>query len=135
MATLTADDLDTLLDLQSSVDNEILEAIIDQAIGMLNRCESSLDLPSLSGTAGSKSVSLEQKEKSAILEASQHVYANMYRAPTSGSSGGSQSQSVSIGGISKSTSSATTTSTANEAVMASIKEIAHDLVEMDVSRG
>jgi len=75
--SVTASDLDTLLNLEDTIDDDVLEAIMDQAIDLLNL--HGAELPNMTGTAGSKTVSLESKERGAMFLVARAVYYSFYK--------------------------------------------------------
>lgn len=122
MTTITASDLDSLLNLDGEVDDDILEAMIDAAIDRLNLYGT--DLPNLTGTAGSKTVSVTSAERGAILQVASAVY-------SVSKSTGSTSTSRGIGGLNISESS----SQGNRMLEDMVKDAAARLKELDVSYG
>jgi hypothetical protein len=71
MAVIVAATLQTLLNaLQVSATN--MENLIDLAVDLLNL--EGADLPNMSGTAGSKTLSVESTEKAAIFLAARAIY-------------------------------------------------------------
>lgn len=126
MVNVTATDFKTLMNI--TISNTHAEAIIDQAIDRLN-AYGKLDLPNLTGTAGSKTAGVSGEERGAIYKAAGIIYANMYKS----SMGTSGSESRSIGAISKSSSTSESASTGG--VEGSLKEIARSLAEFDVGYG
>src|SRR4030067_765613 len=122
MTTITASDLDSLLNLDGEVDDDILEAMIDAAIDRLNLYGT--DLPTLTGTAGSKTVSVTSAERGAILQVASAVY-------SVSKSTGSTSTSRGIGGLNISESS----SQGNRMLEDMVKDAAARLKELDVSYG
>lgn len=111
MATITADDLDTILNLTGGVSDEVLEDLLDLAIDTLNLYGAALD--NLSGAAGSKSVTVTGKEKAAAFIAVRAIYHGFY----------SEIVSASVGGLVVSTSDLMS----NQTVLTTIKEAAHRL--------
>lgn len=126
MADVTASGFKTLMNI--TINSEHAEAILDQAIDRLNGY-GKLDLPNLSGTAGSKTASVSGEERGAIYKAAGIIYANMYKS----SMGTSGSESKTVGGMSKSTSTHESSSTGG--MEGSLKEIARSLAEFDVDHG
>jgi len=122
MATITAATLQTLLGI--TLTETTCEVIIDQAIDLIN-LYGRTDLANMGGTAGSKTLSLDSREKGAVLDVAAAVYSNMYV------SGGSESTSFSIGGISSSSSS----SASNMAIKSAAKDAARLLAEIEVDIG
>lgn len=124
MASVTASTLDTLLHLSGAVPDATLEEILDLAVDLIN-LYSRAGVPNMTGVAGSKTVSLESREKGAVLSVATAVYSNMYV------SSGSQSSSYSVGGIGISTSNAAS----NAAVDLAVKEASRSLAEVEVDVG
>jgi len=124
LPSVTASTLDLLLNLASGVPDATLEEILDLAIDLIN-LYSRVGLPNMTGTAGSKTVSLESREKGAVLSVAAAVYSNMYV------SSGSQSSSFSLGALATSTSNAAS----NAAVDLAVKEASRSLAELEVDVG
>jgi hypothetical protein len=109
MGTVTGTTLQQLLNLSNSSDSiEICEIIIDQAINKIN-LHGRTDLPNLSGTAGSKTVSLDSRQEGAVIGVAATVYSEMYVGS------GSSTSSYSVGAVSTSSSSQAVTTAAREA--------------------
>jgi len=62
----------------SDITDATMETVIDQAIDELN-LEGNLDLPNMGGTAGSKTVSLESRERGAIQRVARAIYYSFYK--------------------------------------------------------
>lgn len=118
MVTLDHDSLTTLLN-DTVIVAATAEEVIDLAIDTLNLFGA--DLPNMTGTAGTKTVSLESKEKGAVLMVARKIYYGFYKGATN----------VSIGGLSVTTPDVL----GNASVLNFAKECASYLVEMDVSHG
>ena len=118
MATVTATEFKTLID-DTALADATAEIIIDQAINCLNRFGA--ELSNLGGTAGSKTVSVESKQKGAIYDVARVVYYGFYKGV----------EAVGIGGLTVTTADLMS----NPAILEMIKEAARQLTEMDVSRG
>lgn len=112
-ATLTTPLADTTIAVATA------EQIIDIAIDTLNLFGA--DLPNMTGTAGTKTVSLESKEKGAVLLVARKIYYGFYKGATN----------VGIGGLSVTTPDVL----GNASVLNFAKECASQLMEMDVSHG
>jgi len=119
MVNVTASDLDALLNLASAVSDTNLEIIIDQAIDLLNLYGA--DLANMTGTAGSKSVGLESKERGAVFHVARAVYYSFYK------------------GVDSATVAALAVSSpdlmSNPNVLRTVREAAHHLTELEVSVG
>jgi len=100
------------------------EADIDQAIDLLNTYGKNLDLPNMTGDAGSKTVSVSSPEAGAIRAVAASVYAKNRQS-------GSQSSSYGLGGISSSSSSGTGLLSVENLA----KEMAEFLTDLDVTVG
>lgn len=119
MPNLTADDIDTLLNLTDGVSSEIIESWIDQAIDQLN-LYGDLDISNMAGTAGSKTVSLESRERGAVNMVVRTVYLKYYK-----------DQSVTtVAGL-----SVADVVMSDSEVRLMVKQVARQLAELDVSRG
>lgn len=77
MATITATDLDTVLHLQNSVSDEVLEDLLDLAIDTLNLYGAAVD--NMSGVAGAKSVTVTGKERAAAFISVRAIYYGFYK--------------------------------------------------------
>jgi len=121
MATITATEFNTLMDLSTSdLPLATGETIIDLAVDLLNNF-SGADIPNMSGTAASKTWSGTSKEKGAIHLAARAIYYGFFRGVSN----------LSISGISLSVADVL----GNATVMETIKQVAGNLREMDVSLG
>lgn len=119
MVSITATSLDDLLAHDTTITDAQLESIIDMAIHCLNLYGA--DLPNLTGTSGSKTVSVESKQAGAILLVAQRIYYSFYK---------------NLGTRTISPLSLTTPDLlANPAVLQSIKESARQLSEIEVDYG
>lgn len=77
MATRTYNDLQRILDLEpDDLSPENTERIMEVAIGLLNLYNA--QLPSLSGTYGSKKIGVEDSQWSAIVLVSRWVYVDFF---------------------------------------------------------
>jgi hypothetical protein len=121
MASYTAADLDALLNLAGSVENENLERIINLSCGCINLYSSEDRLPLMSGTAGSKTISLESNEWAAVCIAARAIYYSFYKSI----------ESSTIGGLSVSTPDLMS----NVTVLEAVKEAARRLTDLEVSYG
>ena len=119
MVNIAASDLDALLNLASAVTDTNLEIIIDQAIDLLNLYGA--DLANMTGTAGSKTVGLESKERGAVFAVARAVYYSFYKGVTQ----------VGVGALAVSTPDLMS----NPNVLRTVREAAHKLTELDVSVG
>jgi hypothetical protein len=122
MATITYSTLTDLLDLSVPTDITAANAekIIDQAIDLLN-LYGNLDLPNMSGTAGAKSVSVESRQRGAILSVARAVYYGFYKGLETASAGPVNVSSPDL--------------MSNQSVLASVKEEAELLKDFDISYG
>ena len=96
------------------------EYIIDLAISEIN-LHSDAGLGLMTGTGGSKTVSLESKEYAAVMEVARAIYYGFYK----------KLETESVGGITISSPDLKS----NPSVQHAIKEAARQLAEFDVSRG
>ena len=125
MVTITASDLDTLLNLDSDVPDATLEAIIDLAVDKLNLYLKGKELSNMAGTAGSKTLSVESRERGAIIPVAIAIYNRDYKLS------GSESTSTSLGPMSTASSiSGNVTS-----VEALAEKAADELKELEVDFG
>jgi len=111
MVSISAVDLDTILNLSSAVDAENLEAILDLAIDNLNLYGAAIT--NMTGDAGEKTVTVTSKEKAAIFIASRAIYHGFYDRITN----------ATVGGLAVSN----TDLMSNPEVLKTIKEAAHRL--------
>ena len=96
------------------------EYIIDYAIGKINNY-SNAGLPLMGGTAGSKTVSLEDRKYAAVMDAARAIYYGAYK----------KVKGASIGGFTLTPADLLS----NPTVVESIKEAARQLAEFDVGYG
>jgi len=120
MANLTASIIDSLLNLKGSPEASVVEMWIDQAINLLN-LYGNLDISNMSGTAGSKTVGLESREKGAVVEICRRIYYSYYKKLDAAVMAGVSITSVDL--------------MSNTALNETIKQMARELSELDVSRG
>jgi len=111
MVSVSAVDLDTILNLSSAVDAENLEAILDLAIDNLNLYGAAIS--NMTGDAGEKTVTVTNKEKAAIFIASRAIYHGFYK----------EISTATVGGLAVSN----TDLMSNPEVLKTIKEAAHRL--------
>lgn len=119
MVNVQASDLDTLLHLTHDVPDATLEVILDQAIDLLNLYGA--DLANMTGTAGSKTVGLESKERGAVFHVARAVYYSFYKGV----------DSTSVGGMVVSTPDLMS----NPNVLRTVREAANKLNELTVDVG
>jgi hypothetical protein len=119
MATITASTFQNLFN-DASISATHAEEIIDLAIDIINLYSDS-DVPNMTGTAGSKSVSVESKQKGAIFILAEEIYHGLYQNPTA----------TSVMGQSISPANAM----ANPTIRAAAKEAARMLTELDITYG
>jgi hypothetical protein len=118
MVTITHDSLTTLLN-DTVIVAATAEEIIDLAVDTLNLYGA--DLPNMSGVAGVKTVSVESKEKGAILLVARKIYYGFYKGSTNVSIGGLAVSNIDVLG--------------NQSVLNFAKECASRLTELDVTLG
>lgn len=87
MVDITYSTLHTLLHLSTEVTAATTEAIIDQAINLLN-LHSNVTIANMSGVAGSKTVSVTSKQAGAIMEVAKAIYYRSYLSQLSSATGG-----------------------------------------------
>lgn len=120
MATITADEFQVIMNkTDSDISNTNAEYIIDLAIDLLNTYGA--DLPNMGGTAGSKTVSVESRQKGAVMLVARAVYYGFYKGV----------EAVGVGGLAVAVADVL----GNATVVAAIKDAARQLVELDVSYG
>ena len=119
MVTISASNFKNLFN-AANFEEEHAEEIIDLAIHAVNNI-SKADLPNMTGTAGSKTVSLASEEVWPVMAAAYAIYNNFYKGRTTVAT---QGQSLSIGEV-----------MGNSTVMAEIEKAARQLAELDVSYG
>lgn len=119
MVTIDASTVDTLLNLAGQVPDKIIESWIDQSIDILNRYGA--DLPNMGGTAGSKTVSLESKERGAVMDVVRAIYYSFYKGIDTSTVGGLTVTSPDL--------------LSNPTVMEAVKEAARQLAEIEVTYG
>lgn len=87
MVSVSYSDLLTVLDKTTQrITTAETEAIINLAIDLLNLFGA--DLSRMSGTSGSKTVSLDSEERGAVLFVARDIYHSFFENPTSASAGG-----------------------------------------------
>jgi hypothetical protein len=87
MVSVSASDFDAVLNLAGSPSATVLETILDLAIDSLNIYGASLS--NMSGTVGSKTVTLETKERGAVFIVAREIFQKFYKgAGTATPSGG-----------------------------------------------
>ncbi len=123
MVTITGSDT-FFTNVDSSYTATKWEAAIDQAINELNTYGKTLDLPNMTGAAGSKTLSVTSAEAGAIQAVAVAIYSQIKQS-------GSQSSSFGVGGLSMSSSSGQ----GSGAVENLAKDMAEYLRELDVSIG
>ena len=128
MATITASDLNSRLHLEDAVDEEDLEILIDGAIDLLNvyLLKYSKSIGNMTGTAGSKTVTVTSAEKGAIIMIACSLYSRDYKTS------GSQSESVSLGQASHSTSVAATSNASELLASELASNLAREEIEVDI---
>lgn len=121
MVSISASDWKAIMHLtDNEISNTNAEKIIDYAIDQLN-LYGDVDLSNMSGTAGSKTVGLESREKAAVFNVARTIYYSCYKGV----------ETTTVGGITVSSPDPMS----NPTVLASIKENARLLAEIDVSYG
>ena len=118
MATITASTLNSLLG--QEIDAATLEIIIDAAIDIIN-LYGIVDLPNMTGTAGSKSVSLESREAGAVKLVARAVYHAFYKGIDTMATGGVTVSAYDMLG--------------NPTVMNTVETVARRLSEPDIDYG
>jgi hypothetical protein len=118
MAEITYATLQTLLH-DTDIEEETCEDIIDLAVDLLNLFGA--DISNMTGAAGSKTLSVESREKGAIMLSARAIYYGFYKGVDSANVG---SATVSVSDI-----------MGNATVMNTIKEAAGRLKEVEVSYG
>jgi len=103
------------------IDADDAEYLIDLAISQIS-LHSGQDLPTMGGTAGSKTVSLESKEYAAVMDALRAIYQSFYKGIETATPGGGLA-----------ITSADLKS--NPAVQSAIERAARRLAEFDVGYG
>ena len=87
MVSVSASDLDTILNLSGQVSDENLEAILDLAIDSLNIFGATLT--NMTGTAGTKTVDLTSQQRGAVLIIAREIYTKFWKsAGTATTTGG-----------------------------------------------
>ena len=107
----------------TSITATTAEALIDQGINELNA--NGLTLNNLSGTAGSKTLTVDSKYAGAILAVAVEVYMQYYK------NAGASSSSLSLGNISQSSSSS---SNGSGAIHTVAKNMATQLMSRSIVR-
>jgi len=119
MVSLTATLFKALIN-DSDISDTNAEYIIDLAISEIN-LHSDADLALMSGTAGSKTVSLESKEYASVMEAARAIYQSFYKGVETSTVGGMTITSPDL--------------QSNPVVQATIEKAARRLAELDVDYG
>jgi len=121
MVSVTASEFKSVKNLSDDdITNINAEKLIDLAIDLLNLF-GHVDLPNMSGTAGSKTVSLESNEKGAVFLVARQIYYGFYK----------DIETVGVGGLSVTLNDVL----GNATIIDSIKEAARQLSEFDVGYG
>ena len=128
MPTVTALDLDSRLNLEDAVDAEDLEILIDGAIDLLNiyLLRYGKEIPNMTGTAGTKTLTVTSPEKGAIIMVACALYSKDYKTS------GSQSESIGIGALSTSSSSATVSSASESLAEKLADNLGREEMEVDI---
>lgn len=111
MVSISASDLDAILNLAGGVSNINLEAILDLSIDTLNLYGAVIT--NMTGAAGSKTVTLTSKEKAAVFIAARAVYYGFFKGIDSAAVSGLNVTNTDL--------------MSNPAVLQTIKEAAHRL--------
>ncbi len=119
MVNVTATDFKSLIN-DAGLSDANAELLIDQAVNRLNIYGA--DLPNMTGTAGTKTLSCESNQAGAIYEAARLVYHGYYKGQEAG---------IGISGLSISTQNMLN----NPTVEAVIEKLAKQLVDFDVEVG
>ncbi len=121
MVDITADNMQALMNLSDSdISNTNMEYVIDCAINKLNTYGSG-DLPNMTGTVASKTVSVESREAGAIQEATRLVYYGYYK--------GQETTAISSLSVSM------TSMLNNPMVESTIEKLAKQLLEIEADVG
>jgi hypothetical protein len=128
LASVTADDLDSRLHLEGEVDDEDLENLIDGAVDLLNVYlrHYGLEIANMTGTAGTKTLTVTSAERGAVLMVACALYSRDYKAA------GSQSESVSLGPASSSSSFSTAQASTEILAKELADQLAQEEVEVDI---
>lgn len=118
MVSVSATDFKNIIQ-DSDISDENTERILDLAIDCLNLYGA--ELANMGGTAGSKTVSLESKEKGAVFIVARAIYYGFFKGV----------ETSTIGGLTVSSPDLMS----NQAVLASVKEASRRLTELDVDYG
>jgi len=119
LVSITGSDFADIID-DSDISDANAEKILDLAVDLLNLF-GDLDLSNMGGTAGSKTLSVESKQKGAIFLVARAIYYSFFKGV----------ETTTVGGL-------TVTSPdllSNPAVVSAVKEAARRLVEIEVSYG
>ena len=120
MVTITADETQALFNLSDSdISNTNMEYVIDQAVNRLNAYGT--DLPNMTGTAASKTLSCESKEAGAIYEVARLIYYGYYK----------RQDTVAISSL----STIMPNMLNNPTVEATIEKLAKQLIDIEVDVG
>jgi len=119
MVSVTATLVKAILNASGITDTK-MEYLIDLAIGEIS-LHSGEDLPTMSGTAGSKTVSLTNQQYGAVMEALRAIYYSFYKGV----------ETTGVGGMTVSTPDLQS----NPMVQAAIVRAARRLAEFEVSHG
>ena len=128
MATITAATLDSRLHLEDAATNTDLENLIDGAIDLLNvyLLKYGKSIGNMTGTAGSKTVTVTSAEKGAIIMVACSLYSRDYKTS------GSQSESSSLGPASYSMSAASTSNASELLASELASNLAREEMEVDI---
>ncbi len=118
MATITATEFKAIIN-DAAISATNAEYILNLAIDTLNLYGA--DLSNMTGTAGSQTLSVESKEKGAILNVARAIYYSFYKG-------------IDTAAIASLTASSPDVM-ANPTVMQMVKEAARELSELDVAVG
>lgn len=136
MPTLNAASLQTEIHVSTStLSNEHAEALLDSAINrIILHGRGQLSMTNLSGTAGSKSLTVNQEWWAGIIAVAVAIYGRDYKTSGSGS-GSSSSLNVGVLGKSQSTSSSSQSGSGGSDIDAIAENVAHNLLELTVEVG
>lgn len=126
MGSVTGALLINLLHLPTDFDDATVENVVDEAINLLNLFGDGLELPNLSGTAGSKTVTLTSPQQGAVIMVARTLFSEYYE---------NDDGTWNLGGVSLGSANLL----GNTEIMKSLKEAARLLYKrensMEVSRG
>jgi hypothetical protein len=115
MVSVTAATLKGVMDLADAIISDTeMEGIIDLAVDVLN-LYGAPDLANMSGTAGTKTLSLTSKEKAAVFLVARDIYYGFFE----------DKESVSVGGVSVTTSDVLSNAELKATIQLAAKKLQH----------